>query len=650
MSKVMLIDATQPEEVRVAVVEGNRLEEYDLELASKKQKKGNIYLAKVIRIEPSLQAAFVEYGENRHGFLPFGEIHPDYYQIPVVDREKVLAQAEVKESDLTDEVKEGIVAEDSLEKDEILEVVPRRPRYRYKIQEVIKHRQILLVQVVKEGRGNKGAALTTYLTLAGRYCVLMPNSGHRSGGISRKISSVSDRQHLKEILSKLTIPEHMSVIVRTAGQDRTKSEIKKDFEYLIHLWEEIRDLTLQSVAPKIVYSEGDIIHRAIRDIYQRDIEKIYIEGDVAFKEAKEFMRKLIPSHVKKIVQYRKPIPLLQEYNVESQIASMFHSTVQLPSGGLVVINTTEALVAIDVNSSRATRERHIDDTALKTNLEAANEIARQMRLRDLAGLIVIDFIDMHDKKHIQNVEKRFREALKDDRARIQLGHISEFGLFELSRQRLHPSLIELSTVTCMHCQGTGTIRSVESLALSILRALEVETIKHPETDFIATVPSGVDLYLLNQKRARLMEIEQQRKVSILVHRNDALPASQFLIQPVSSLKNEPTEEVKLPKVPKEQAPNQNKTKKHPPKKEPHIQHVDVTRESKKPVEQGDVLPSTTPAEKKSFRHRRRRSYYHKQQRQQHTSTAKPQSASHAENSPVTSKSTKKSWWRKLLES
>lgn len=650
MSKVMLIDATQPEEVRVAVVEGNRLEEYDLELASKKQKKGNIYLAKVIRIEPSLQAAFVEYGENRHGFLPFGEIHPDYYQIPVVDREKVLAQAEVKESDLTDEVKEGIVAEDSLEKDEILEVVPRRPRYRYKIQEVIKHRQILLVQVVKEGRGNKGAALTTYLTLAGRYCVLMPNSGHRSGGISRKISSVSDRQHLKEILSKLTIPEHMSVIVRTAGQDRTKSEIKKDFEYLIHLWEEIRDLTLQSVAPKIVYSEGDIIHRAIRDIYQRDIEKIYIEGDVAFKEAKEFMRKLIPSHVKKIVQYRKPIPLLQEYNVESQIASMFHSTVQLPSGGLVVINTTEALVAIDVNSSRATRERHIDDTALKTNLEAANEIARQMRLRDLAGLIVIDFIDMHDKKHIQNVEKRFREALKDDRARIQLGHISEFGLFELSRQRLHPSLIELSTVTCMHCQGTGTIRSVESLALSILRALEVETIKHPETDFIATVPSGVDLYLLNQKRARLMEIEQQRKVSILVHRNDALPASQFLIQPVSSLKNEPTEEVKLPKVPKEQAPNQNKTKKHPPKKEPHIQHVDVPRESKKPVEQGDVLPSTTPAEKKSFRHRRRRSYYHKQQRQQHTSTAKPQSASHAENSPVTSKSTKKSWWRKLLES
>lgn len=663
MSKIMLIDAAHPEEVRVAITEDQRLEEYDVELASKKQTKGNIYLAKVIRIEPSLQAAFVEYGGNRHGFLPFGEIHPDYYQIPVADREKILAQAEVRDidSENEDEQKEETLLEEQLEKEEVLDVAPRKPRYRYKIQEVVKHRQILLVQVVKEERGNKGAALTTYLTLAGRYCVLMPNSGHRNGGISRKIASATDRQRLKGILGELTTPDHMSVIVRTAGQCRTKSEIKRDYEYLIQLWEEIRNLTLQSVAPTIVHSEGDIINRAIRDIYQRDIEEIIVEGETAYKEARNFMRKLMPSHVKKITQYRESTPLFQKHEVEPQIAAMFQSTVQLPSGGSIVVNQTEALVAIDVNSSRATRERHIDDTAYKTNLEAADEIARQIRLCDLAGLIVIDFIDMHDKKNIHNVEKRFREAIKNDRARTQLGHISEFGLLELSRQRLHPSLMEISTVPCPHCQGIGTVRSVESLALSVLRALELEAIKNPTPDLIATVPTGVDLYLLNQKRSRIVEIEQRCKTNIIIHRNDILPASQFLIQPLSSVELAEEEALPLihkkplpvvPEVKKPRQPQHSKVRHNKPAPIVESPKVEEKKVVAPPSETQTISQSSSSTEEKqlSSRSRRRRQRYKKQRfpnNNQPSSQTQPSIHPSAESQD---KPVKKTWWKRLLES
>jgi len=534
----MLIDATHPEEVRVAVVDGNRLEEYDSEVTSKKHTKGNIYLAKVIRIEPSLQAAFVEYGANRHGFLPFGEIHPDYYQIPVNDREKMLVPAEPEdvrtEGELTD-TDESLKTE-IFEGEDPIETAPRRPQYRYKIQEVIKRRQILLVQVVKEERANKGAALTTYLTLAGRYCVLMPNSGHRTGGISRKIASAEDRQRLRSILTELAIPEQMSVIVRTAGQSRNKSEIKRDYEYLTRLWETVREKTLTSIAPTIVYSEGDLVKRAIRDIYHRDVEKVLVAGEEVYKLAKMFMRDLIPSHAKRVQLYRENVPLFQAYKLEEQINSMFQPKVNLPSGGSIVIHATEALVAIDVNSGRSTRERHIDDTAFKTNLEAAEEVARQMRLRDLAGLIVVDFIDMHENKHIHAVEKRFRESIKQDRARIQIGKISEFGLLELSRQRLRPSLMEANTIPCTHCQGTGIVRSIGSTALSILRAIETEGLKGQSAEILVTVPNEVDLYLLNQKRSTLVEAENRYQFSVLIQRDGTLINPEFRIQMLTERK------------------------------------------------------------------------------------------------------------------
>lgn len=579
MAKKLLIDATQPEEIRVAVVHGSRLEEFDSETSTKKQIKGNIYLAKIVRVEPSLQAAFVDFGGNRHGFLPFGEIHPDYYRIPVADRSEVLeeisaslvAAEESQESDLE---LEGALEEEnlnpsteplsdleseldseldleatSLNAAESEEIPERRPRfYRYKIQEVIKRRQIILVQVVKEERGNKGAALTTFLSLPGRYCVLMPNAGHRGGGVSRKISDGDDRRRLRDILKEFEVPEGMSLIVRTAGQERNRSEIKRDYEYLLRLWTEIRELTLKSISPYLVYAEGDLIKRSIRDIYGRDIEQVLVEGEEAYKEAKTFMKNLIPSHARRVQLYSDDVPLFHRYQVEEQIDKMMYPTVQLPSGGSIVINPTEALVAIDVNSGKATRERHIDDTALKTNLEAADEIARQMRLRDLAGLVVVDFIDMNENHHIQAVEKRFREATKGDRARIQLGRISHFGLLELSRQRLRPSILEAHTMTCEHCFGTGLVRSVESMALHILRALEKEGIQNSNQEVTIAVPSGVDMYLLNQKRAALVALEARYNMKIQVDRDHELISPNYRMSCIASpLKIVNAPEIVLPK-------------------------------------------------------------------------------------------------------
>lgn len=548
MARKMLIDTSHDEEVRVAVVEGNRLVDYETETSTKRQLKGNIYLAKVIRIEPSLQAAFVDFGGNRHGFLPFAEIHPDYYRIPVSDRnalEESLKEAE-KESAKEEEInihdvlqesaiapeteKELVIDEVDLSDDEV-GIVQRARTYQYKIQEVIKRRQIMLVQVVKEERGNKGAALTTYLSLPGRYCVFMPNAGHRSGGISRKISDAQDRKRLKEVLSELNIPSGVSLIVRTAGQERNKLEIRRDFEYLTRLWSDIREATLKSTAPELVYAEGDLIKRSIRDGYNKDIGEIIVEGDEGYKLAKTFMKTLIPSHAKRVKAYKDPnLPLFQKHQVEAQIDMMMQPITMLPSGGSIVINQTEALVAIDVNSGKSTRERHIDETAVKTNLEAADEIARQIRLRDLAGLIVIDFIDMSDQKHIQNVEKRVKEAVKNDRARTQIGKISQFGLLELSRQRLRPSLMETNTSVCTHCRGTGVVRSIESMALHVLRAIEAEGILGRSSEIIVTVPGGVDLYLLNQKRMALHNIERRFEMFVMVQRDDHLVAPDFRIE------------------------------------------------------------------------------------------------------------------------
>ncbi|MGD9982424.1 MAG: Rne/Rng family ribonuclease [Hyphomonadaceae bacterium] len=772
MVKRMLVDATHPEETRVVVVNGTKLEEFDFETSTKKQLKGNIYLAKVIRIEPSLQAAFVEYGGNRHGFLAFSEIHPDYYQIPVADREAILAEqerrarqaeenegqerpsrrrgrnargrngergqrgerrngdapspvlsetdaidavvapdqagdiddqpavetwdhetaqagdyrrsveteigepeysADTQDADEDERVEEtsGAAERERLDRDgdfreaeaswdrsydddaagdedrseaetaagadaeagvfassdkssdgdsepdnyaterqnwpvtydtaprpdevieadatrpepseeqfdeqpdetdslapaealdaareavetgdvangELTEVEtpvsvetvggddlgeeerPRRqqPLRTYKIQEVIKRRQILLVQVVKEERGNKGAALTTYLSLAGRYCVLMPNAG-RGGGISRKITNAADRKRMRDMLSELEVPQGMGVILRTAGLERSKPEIRRDYDYLIRLWDNIREVTLKSTAPALIYEEGNLIKRSIRDLYGKEIEELQIEGEDAYRHAKEFMRQLMPSHAKKVQLYRDPIPLFHRYQVEAQLDAMHSPVVQLKSGAYIVINPTEALVAIDVNSGRATKERNIEETALRTNVEAAEEIARQLRLRDLAGLIVIDFIDMEDQRHQAQVERRLKEAMRSDRARIQIGRISAFGLLELSRQRLRPSLLETSTEVCPHCEGTGRIRSTESTALHVLRAIEEEGIRRRAAEIRVTVPTHVALYLLNQKRAGLAEIEARYGFRVVVDGDDRLIPPNFTLE------------------------------------------------------------------------------------------------------------------------
>lgn len=670
MANKMLIDAIHPEETRVVVLRGNRVEEFDFESANRKQLRGNIYLAKVTRVEPSLQAAFVDYGGNRHGFLAFSEIHPDYYQIPVADRQALIEEdarahrdadeddenrrggrrnsrhrhrgarrpdrnvvksdelatgetageaadipagdnptdsamqaaedtayeheqagdesqpqddhaderddqhdeaddhahhdhhddhsheaagetAATAESDSTGETQDapttapesengdpaavadaagdnGDSTEDIPQEDEVVEdvggdsdvmeeVPSRAPRYRrqYKIQEVIKRRQVMLVQVVKEERGTKGAALTTYLSLAGRYSVLMPNTA-RGGGISRKVTNSDDRRRMKEIAEALQVPEGMGVILRTAGANRTDAEVQRDFEYLLRLWETVRDLTLKSVAPCLVYEEGSLVKRSIRDLYHKDIDEIIVEGETAFNEAREFMRMLMPSHANNVRLYHDMLPLFTRYGIETQLDAMFQPTVQLKSGGYIVINQTEALVAIDVNSGRSTREHSIEDTALKTNSEASAEVARQLRLRDLAGLIVIDYIDMDEKRNNRVVERKLKDALKSDRARIQVGRISHFGLMEMSRQRIRTSVLESSTETCPHCGGTGHVRSVSSVALQLLRAIDETLMKGATHNLIVRTRSDVAIYVLNNKRAHLRRLEERFKVTITI--------------------------------------------------------------------------------------------------------------------------------------
>lgn len=686
MAKKMLIDATHAEETRVVVVDGNKVEEFDFESENKRQLAGNIYLAKVTRVEPSLQAAFVDYGGNRHGFLAFSEIHPDYYQIPVADREALMeeerayaeaqrarededenprqrrrrggrsdAKAEkaaqddvVVTQDVADDSGEiagmetiDLAADDSAEAispmervaetpveepaedapeaaeqaetdaatgdapaddagedaaqdgtqdaaadhtedataqddttqddttedegddasdadnapaprgrgrkarpaerdsdiedvsddDDAEDIRPvRKPRpRRYKIQEVIKVRQIMLVQVVKEERGNKGAALTTYLSLAGRYCVLMPNTA-RGGGISRKITNAVDRKKLKEIAAEIDVPSGAGLIVRTAGAKRTKAEIKRDYEYLQRLWEQIRELTLKSIAPAKIYEEGDLIKRSIRDLYSRDIDEVLVEGERGYRIAKDFMKMIMPSHAVNVKQYRETLPLFARFQVESYLSSMFNPVVQLKSGGYIVIGVTEALVAIDVNSGRATKEGSIEETALKTNVEAAEEVARQLRLRDLAGLIVIDFIDMDERKNNATVEKRLKDKLKTDRARIQVGRISGFGLLEMSRQRLRPGMIEATTQPCAHCHGTGLIRSDDNLALSILRQIEEEGTRRRSREVLVKAPVGIANYLMNQKREHVAQIEGRYGLSVRIEGDPMLISPDFTME------------------------------------------------------------------------------------------------------------------------
>jgi ribonuclease E len=560
MSMRMLIDARHPEETRVAVAKGNRIEEFDFESAEHKQLKGNIYLAKVTRVEPSLQAAFVDYGGNRHGFLAFSEIHPDYYQIPKADRDALLkeeAEAAAEEERLrsaegdereTESAPEAGEADESAPAEEAIEAgadSARSPvdesaadelrkkrqslRRRYKIQDVIQRRQVLLVQVVKEERGNKGAALTTYLSLAGRYCVLMPNTSH-GGGISRKISNGADRKRLKSIMSDLKLPKTMGLIVRTAGLQRTKTEIKRDFDYLARLWDEIREKTLKSTAPVLVYRDSDLIKRAIRDLYNRDIDEVIVEGEEGYKAARGFMKLLMPSHVRRVKQHTESTPLFQRQGVEDQLSAMYQPVVQLKSGGYLVINPTEALVSIDINSGRSTREHNIEQTAYSTNLEAAQEIARQLRLRDMAGLIVIDFIDMEQSGHVRKVEKAMKEALKNDRARIQVGRISSFGLMEMSRQRLRTGVLEASTKPCPHCEGTGLMRTAASAGLSALRIVEDEAARGRGERILLRAGRDAAVYVLNKKRAELAEIETRYGVSIEIAIDETFEGAKMSVE------------------------------------------------------------------------------------------------------------------------
>ena len=572
MSMRMLIDARHPEETRVAVAKGNRIEEFDFESQEHQQLKGNIYLAKVTRVEPSLQAAFIDYGGNRHGFLAFSEIHPDYYQIPKSDRDALLREeaehaAEEERLSGTGDYDDDDHHDDDAHDDDGFEDAPRgqdvhgddddhhddedhddhdgetQPlaetgtgssrspvdesaadelrkkrqalRRRYKIQDVIQRRQVLLVQVVKEERGNKGAALTTYLSLAGRYCVLMPNTSH-GGGISRKISNGADRKRLKSIMSDLSLPSTMGLIVRTAGLQRTKVEIKRDFDYLARLWDEIRERTLGSSAPALIYRDSDLIKRAIRDLYHREIDEVIVEGDEGYRAARSYMKLLMPSHVKRITNYADPTPLFQRHGVEDQLSAMYQPLVQLKSGGYLVINPTEALVSIDINSGRSTREHSIEQTAFATNIEAANEIARQLRLRDMAGLVVIDFIDMEQSGHVRKVEKAMKDALRNDRARIQVGRISSFGLMEMSRQRLRTGVLEASTKPCVHCEGTGLMRTASSAGLSALRFIEDEAARGRGDRIILRAGREAAIYVLNKKRAELAEIEERYGVTVEV--------------------------------------------------------------------------------------------------------------------------------------
>ncbi|MGD8326340.1 MAG: Rne/Rng family ribonuclease [Sphingomonadales bacterium] len=641
MSTKMLVDARHPEETRVVIQRDNKIEDFDFEAAAKRQLKGNIYLAKVTRVEPSLQAAFVDYGGNRHGFLAFSEIHPDYYQIPVEDREALLAEEhsneeiddeeedeaaeEAKSTEDEDSEETTTVSGDHSEDEEEIRRSRRNHRRRYKIQEVIKRRQILLVQVVKEERGNKGAALTTYMSLAGRYCVLMPNSTH-SGGISRKIASAKDRKRLRTIMSDLQVPKGMGCIIRTAGLERTKTEIKRDYDYLLRLWDGIRERTMESIAPCLIHEEGDLIKRSIRDLYSRDIDQILVEGEGGYKIAKNFMRLLMPSHAKKVQQYKDAVPLFHRYQVEASMETMYSPTVQLKSGGYIVINPTEALVAIDVNSGRSTREHNIEETAVSTNLEAATEIARQLRMRDLAGLIVIDFIDMENRGNVRNVERRMREALKTDRARVQVGRISTFGLLEMSRQRLRPGLFEASSHVCPTCKGAGAVRSIDSCALYALRVLEDEAIKGRGSVLKITLQSDVALYVLNQKRDSLRELEERYGISIAVSSDADIIAPDYVMnhsgpppkaREVTAVEQEQDEEEKQAapdaKADEEEKPSKRRRKRRRPRKKQRDDD-NATVESKESdaseedseAKQQDAQPAEEQSEEKPKKRRRGR--------------------------------------------
>ncbi|MEX0504099.1 Rne/Rng family ribonuclease [Alphaproteobacteria bacterium LSUCC0719] len=526
MTKRLLIDARQSEETRVVLLSGTRIEDFDYETENRKQLKGNVYLARVTRVEPSLQAAFVEYGGNRQGFLAFSEIHPDYYRIPIEDREAIVQAERDTDSDEdgaqeSDGAPETVGGEDADEE----EIRPRRQVRRYKIQEVVSRKQIMLVQVVKEERGNKGAALTTYLSLAGRYCVLMPNSTRR-GGVSRKITNVADRKRLKTIVGGLDVQDGVAVIVRTAGAKRTKTEIARDYAYLSKLWDDIRTTTMESQAPSLIHEEGDLVKRSIRDLYTSEVDEVLVEGEDAYKQARAQMKMLIPSHVKRVQKYEDTLPIFQRYQVEQQMDTIHSPQVTLKSGGYLVINQTEALVAIDVNSGRSTRERNIEETALKTNLEAADELARQLRLRDLSGLIVVDFIDMEDNKNQQAVERRMKDAMRNDRARIQIGSISHFGLLEMSRQRLRISFNESISSVCPHCEGSGRVRSVETAALQMLRVIEDEASKGRMDELRITINSDVALYILNHKRDAISALEAQFGMRIVILAGDRMIATE----------------------------------------------------------------------------------------------------------------------------
>ena len=563
MSKRLLIDARQSEETRVITTTNDIIDDFEYEVHSRRQLKGNIYLARVTRVEPSLQAAFVEYGGNRQGFLAFSEIHPDYYRIPIEDKEKLLAEASAKtdeELSFNEDVSEDTT--DDYNEEELKKI--KRNLYRnYKIQEVIARRQILLVQVVKEERGTKGAALTTYISIAGRYCVLMPNTP-RGGGVSRKIGNITDRKRLKKIVDDLDVADGMAVIIRTAGSKRTKTEIKRDFSNSISIWENVKKLTLESNAPFLIHEEGSLIKRAIRDLYNSEIDEVLVEGMEAYKVCKNYMKAVMPSHAKKVQQYNDDRnPLFQKFRLDAQLQDIFNPKVNLKSGGYLIIDQTEALVAIDVNSGKATRERSIEDTALKTNLEAAEEFARQSRLRDLSGLIVIDFIDMEEGKNRNLVEKKLKDAMRKDRARIQIGEISNFGLLELSRQRLRPSVIENSSEICPQCGGSGRIQSIEVSAIQILRSIEEEGISNDNISVKISAHSDLILHILNKKRSELNEIEAKYNMSIdFVNDNSIIPPQKKLeITKDKELTNQETQENKTVYTSNNEDENENKNKK-----------------------------------------------------------------------------------------
>ena len=567
MIKKILIDARQPEETRVASINNEIIEDFEYEVNEKKQLKGNIYLARITRVEPSLQAAFVEYGGNRQGFLAFSEIHPDYYRIPVEDREKILEDVESKNEDdeSFNSASKNIKIDNDTVDDEVNDEVQKKVKnniYKnYKeIQEVISKRQILLVQVVKEERGNKGAALTTYISIAGRYCVLMPNTP-RGGGVSRKIINSSDRQRLKKVVDGLEVPKEMAVIIRTAGSKRTKVEIKRDYQNLFVIWEEIKNKTLESNAPDLIYEEGSIVKKAVRDMYNSDVEEVLVEGEKAYKIAKEYMKALMPSHTKKVQQYtNKNLPLFQKYKIDTQLSEIFKPTVTLKSGGYLVINHTEALVAIDVNSGKATRERSIENTALNTNLEAAEEFAKQAKLRDLSGLIVIDFIDMEEQKNRNNVERKLKDSLKKDRARIQVGEISNFGLLELSRQRLRPSVSEISSELCDQCGGVGRIQSLEISAMQVLRGAEEYAISESKKEILVKTSSNVAVYILNNKIEQMKEIEERQNIKITFSNDNNFIPPDFLIEGIKDAESSSNEKEKKRHLDKNHKKNKNNSK------------------------------------------------------------------------------------------